>query len=217
MGNTTIGNVSITWLGHAGFMIKGDNRVIYVDPFTLPESMPDEDMADILLITHEHSEHCCPDSIRKIRKSDSTTLIPENMSLQFRGDARRIMQGDELIDELSIKGVDIRVVSAYNKISSAHLDGQGVGYIFKVAGLNIYHSGDTDFLPLDDIDGTSVDIALLPIGGVSVMDEKAAADAAVLLSPSVVIPMHYTGKNGNPEEFKKLVNDANPEIDVVIL
>ncbi len=217
MGSITIENVSITWFGHAGFMIKGDSRVIWVDPFILPESIPDVDMADILLITHEHSKHCCPDAIRKVRKSDSTTLIPENMSLQFRGDARRIMEGDQIIGDLSIKGVNIWVVPAYNKNSSEHPEGQGVGYIIEVDDICIYHTGDTDFIPHDDIGDTSIDIALLPIGGVSVMDEKTASHAAVLLSPSVVIPMHYGGKNGNPEIFKKLVNDSDPSIDVVIL
>ncbi len=217
MGNTTIGNVSITWFGHAGFMIKGDGCVIHIDPFILPESIPAEDMADILLITHEHPEHCCPDSIRKVRKPDSTTLIPENMGLQFRGDARRIMEGDDLIDDLSIKGVNIRVVPAFSKKSSDHPEGQSVGYIIELAGLSIYHAGDTDFVPMVDIGGVPIDIALLPIGGVSVMSAEVAAEAAVLLSAKVVIPMHYTEENGNPEEFKKLVNAADPDIDVVVL
>ncbi len=217
VGSTTIGNVSISWFGHAGFMIKGDGHVIHIDPFILPESIPDGDMADILLITHEHLEHCYPDSIRKIRSPDSTTLIPENMGLQFRGDTRRIMEGDDLIDELCIKGVNIRVLPAYNKNSSEHLKGQGVGYIIELDGLNIYHSGDLDFIPMDEIGDVSIDVALLPISGVSVMDEKTAARSAVQLSANVVIPMHYSEEFGDPEEFKKLVNAADPSIDVVIL
>ena len=205
-------------MGYAGFMIKGSDRVIHIDPFMLPESLPDEDMADIILITHEHPEHCYPDSIRRVRKSDATTLIPENTSLQFRGDARRIMQGDVLTGDLSIKGIGIHVVPAYNKGSSHHLEGDGVGYIIEVDGTRIYHSGDTDFIPGPCLSDGSVDVALLPIGGVSVMDEECASEAAVLLSPAAVIPMHYgNGKSGDPLKFRELVNKKDPSIEVIIL
>lgn len=217
MGNITIDNVLIEWLGHAGFMIKAEGLVIHIDPYAVPDNLPFDDMADIILITHEHDRHCHPDSIRKVRKSDATTLIPENLSLQFRGDARRILEGDSLTGELAIKGVGIEVVPAYNIGSSTHLRGEGVGYIVKVGNLRIYHAGDTDLIP--ELGDVSADVALLPIGGVSTMDEEQAAEAAVLISPKVVIPMHYGegDDRADPEKFRELVNEKASGIDVVIL
>jgi len=41
-------------------------------------------------------------------------LIPENCSLQFRGDAKRVAEGDILADRFEIKEVRIEVVPAYN-------------------------------------------------------------------------------------------------------
>jgi L-ascorbate metabolism protein UlaG (beta-lactamase superfamily) len=35
------------------------------------------------------------------------------------------------------------------------------------------------------------DVALLPIGGTSTMDEEEVADTASAISPKIVIPMHY--------------------------
>ncbi|MDW7731853.1 MAG: MBL fold metallo-hydrolase [Methanolobus sp.] len=217
MGNITIDNVIIDWLGHAGFMIKADGLVIYIDPYILPDTISLEDMADIILITHEHDFHCYPESIRRVRKSDTTTLIPENMSLQFRGDARRIVEGDSLTGELSIKGVGIEVVPAYSRESSLHPRGEGLGYIVEVGGMRIYHAGDTDLIP--EMSNVSADVALLPIGGTSTMDEEQASEAAVVLSPKVVIPMHYgTGDTAaEPEKFRELVKEKAPGIDVVIL
>jgi L-ascorbate metabolism protein UlaG (beta-lactamase superfamily) len=217
LSSITIGNVIINWLGHAGFMIKGDDRVIYIDPYLPADDIPFEDMADILLITQEHDEHCHPDSIRKVRKPDATTLVPESVSLEFRGDARRVNSGDSLVGELSIKGVGIEVVPAYIGKEIPGPSEGGVGYIIEVGGIRIYHAGDTGIV--QGMEGLSVDVVLLPIGGTSVMDEEKAAEAAVLLSPKMVIPMHYSPEAGNvnPEKFAELVRSKAPDIDVLIL
>jgi L-ascorbate metabolism protein UlaG (beta-lactamase superfamily) len=215
----TVDNVTIKWLGHAGFMIKGAEINVYVDPYVLSTGIIDfEDQADILLITHEHFDHCNPESIRKVRKSYATTLIPENVTLDFKGDARRIRDGDMLRDHLSIKDVNIEVLPAYNIDKQYHPKGIGVGYLIEVGGLRIYHTGDTDFIP--EMNDVSADVVLVPIGGTYTMDEYEAADAVASISPKIAIPMHYNyveGTEGDPEKFKQLVNENNPDVDVVIL
>ncbi|WP_406655695.1 MBL fold metallo-hydrolase [Methanolobus sp. ZRKC2] len=217
MGNITIDNVFIEWLGYAGFMIKADDLVIHIDPYILPDPLPLEDMADIILITHEHEHHCHPDSIRKVRKSNATTLIPENLSLQFRGDARRVIEGDSLTGELTIKDVGVEVVPAYSKESPCHARGEGVGYVVDVGDLRIYHAGDTDLIP--EMNGLYADVALLPIGGTFTMNEEQATEATMMLSPKVVIPMHYGADDSlaDPKKFRELVNEKAPAVDVVIL
>lgn len=218
MNNVKIGSVNIEWLGHSGFLLEGDGKKIYIDPYDLSEEPAFEDKADILLITHEHFDHCSPEDIRKVRRADSTTLIPENLSLQFKGDARRITEGDLLADGLEIKGTRIEVVPAYNLDKPYHPRGLGVGYIVELGGIRIYHAGDCDFFP--EMKNIRTDVALLPIGGTYTMDEEEAASAAAAISPKYVIPMHY-GKpdvtDGDPEKFKALVHGKNPDINVIIL
>jgi L-ascorbate metabolism protein UlaG (beta-lactamase superfamily) len=218
MNSAKIGNVIIRWLGHSGFLLEGDGKKIYIDPYDLSEEPAFEDKADILLITHEHFDHCSPDDIRKVRRSDSTTLIPENLPLQFKGDSRRIAEGDVLADGLEIKGVRIEVVPAYNLDKPYHPRGSGVGYIVELEGIRIYHAGDCDFFP--EMKSIKADVALLPIGGTYTMDEEEAASAASVISPKTVIPMHY-GKSdltdGDPEKFKALVHGKNPDINVIVL
>ncbi len=218
MSSTTIENVTINWLGHASFMIKGDGKIIYIDPYVLPDKVDYDDQADIILITHEHYDHCSPEAIRTVRKSDSTTLVPENCTLEFRGDARRINEGDMLTGDLAIKGIDIEVVPAYNINKPYHPEGFGVGYIIEIDGVRIYHSGDTDLIP--QMSDLSVDVALLPIGGTYTMNESEAAEAVLAIDPDVVIPMHYNYLDSTPADaglFKDLVKDKNPDIEVIIL
>ena len=218
MNSTTVGNVTITWLGHAGFMLRTEELTVYIDPYVLPAYVGFEDQADLILITHEHYDHCSPEGIRKVRRSDSTTLVPESCGLQFKGDARRIVEGDMLTGDLAIKGLDIEVIPAYNKDKPYHPQGSGVGYIVTLGGLRIYHAGDSDFIPqMKDI---SADVALLPIGGTYTMDEAQAAEAAAAVGPEIVIPMHYghiEGTEADPEKFKQLVGEKNPDVKVIIL
>jgi len=191
--------------------------VIYIDPYLPAEDIPAGDMADILLITQEHNEHCHPESIRKVRKPDATTLVPESVGLEFRGDARRVAAGDSLVGDLRIKGVGIEVVpAAPGEMINDHGRG-GVGYIIELGGLRIYHAGDT--ILMQEMKSFSVDVAILPIGKASLMNEEDAAEAAVLLSPRVAIPMHYNPEAGDadPHKFRELVRAKAPHIDVFIL
>jgi L-ascorbate metabolism protein UlaG (beta-lactamase superfamily) len=218
MNCVKIGNVNLKWLGHASFVLEGEGKKIYIDPFELKEEPAFDDKADILLITHEHFDHCSPDDIRKVRRSDSTTLIPENCSLEFKGDARRVAEGDVLADGLEIKGIKIEVVPAYNLDKSYHPRGLGVGYVVELEGLRIYHAGDCDFFP--EMKNIKVDIALLPIGGTYTMNEEEAANAVEVISPKVVIPMHYgrsAGTQADPEKFKAFVHTRSPDVEVIIL
>ncbi len=198
-------------------MIKGEDKVIYIDPYLPAEDIPAEDMADILLITQEHNEHCHPESIRKVRKTDATTLIPESVGLEFRGDARRVAAGDSLVGDLSIKGVGIEVVpAAPGETITDHGKG-GIGYIIELGGLRIYYAGDT--ILMQEMKFFSVDIAILPIGKASSMNEEDAAEVAVLLSPRVAIPMHYSpeARDADPQKFRELVRAKAPNTDVFIL
>jgi L-ascorbate metabolism protein UlaG (beta-lactamase superfamily) len=218
MNSVQIDGVKLQWLGNSGFLLEGDGKKIYIDPYQVSQEPDFDDRADILLITHEHFDHCSPEDIRKVRRSDSTTLIPESCSIEFRGDARRVSEGDILADGLEIKGTRIEVVPAYNLNKPYHPRGSGVGYIVELGGLRIYHAGDCDFFP--EMKTIRADVALLPIGGTYTMDEEEAASAAAAISPKVVIPMHYGSPgeiDGNPERFKALVHSKNPDINVIIL
>lgn len=193
--------VSITWFGHASFMIKG-SKTIYIDPYVLPE---DPEPADIIIYTHKHFDHCV--EANKIRKQGTIAVGPCEFS------DKKLSAGEQT----EVKGIKIQAVEAYNIGKPFHPKGLGIGVIVEIDGVRIYHAGDTDFIP--EMKDYRCDIALLPIGGTYTMDEEDAAKATKAINPEIVIPMHFNyldQTKANPEYFSKLVGKYS-NAKVVIL
>lgn len=118
-------------------------------------------------------------------------------------------------------GFDIWATPAYN-VKRHRPNGEpfhpkelGVGYLLRIEGKKIYHAGDTDLIPeMEKLSTTEIDVALLPSGDTYTMDIKDAAEAALIIKPKVVIPMHLWDKDPSP--FKTEV-ESKSSIKVVIL
>ena len=199
---------NIAWLGHDGFLIKADGKVIVIDPFQVRECEP----ADILLVTHEHYDHCSPEDVKKIQK-DSTVIVTEAGSARkLSGDVRVVEPGDKL----TVSGVPIETVPAYNTNKSFHPKENGwLGFIITVDGVRIYHAGDTDLIP--EMGSFQVDIALLPVSGTYVMTAEEAVEAARIIKPKVAIPMHYGAIVGSVDDANRFSDLLRGTCEVVVL
>ncbi|MGD8512881.1 MAG: MBL fold metallo-hydrolase [Deltaproteobacteria bacterium] len=199
---------NITWLGHDGFLIKGDGKAIVIDPFQVKQCEP----ADIILISHEHYDHCSPEDVNKIRK-DSTVIVTEAQSAsKLAGDVRVVQPGDKL----TVSGIPIEAVPSYNTNKNFHPKEKGwLGFIVTVEGVRIYHAGDTDRIP--EMASFQVDIALLPVSGTYVMTAEEAVEAARLMKPRVAIPMHYGAIVGSADDAKRFSEALHGTCQVVVL
>jgi len=209
-------NVTIKWLGHSGFLIT-DSDVIYIDPFVLPENAT---AADFVLATHDHYDHCAVDSIKKLQKNDTRIIGTMDCIIKFTGKINSMTPNEYF---LYPNGLRIDSIEAYNINKSYHPKNFGLGFVITIDGKKIYHAGDTDNIPeMSKLKNLSIDVALLPIGGTQTMNMEEAAEAAKIINPKFVIPMHYnSGKYGingldaDPQKLKELLKDTN--IKVVIL
>jgi L-ascorbate metabolism protein UlaG (beta-lactamase superfamily) len=181
----------LRWLGHDSFRLDGP-PVIYFDPRNLGPAPP---TADVVLVSHEHGDHCSPDDVRKV--SGPSTVVIANVGAAAK-----------LPDHLSLAGIEVETVPAYNvnKFRSPGVpfhprEAQHVGYVVGVEGVQLYFAGDTDVVP--EMKYIACDVALLPVSGIYVMTAEEAVQAANTLRPRIVVPMHYGAEIGTPEDGRR--------------
>jgi L-ascorbate metabolism protein UlaG (beta-lactamase superfamily) len=207
--------VAIKWLGHSSFQIKIRDKIIYVDLKKYGKVVETSEKADVILVTHNHGDHCSPPRIEKLCKKDTVVIAPKNCALRLSGSVKTIKAGEKI----TVANIDVEAVEAYNikRFKSSqkpwHPKGYGVGYLIKAEGKTIYHAGDTDFIQEMKQLG-HVDVALLPTGDKYTMDNVEAAEAATAINPKVAIPMHRW--DTDPDEFKKRT-EANSKVKVAVL
>jgi L-ascorbate metabolism protein UlaG (beta-lactamase superfamily) len=204
--------VSIKWLAHAAFQIKTEGKTIYVD---LEKYGEVSEKADLILVTHSHTDHCDPSKIEKVRKPDTVIFAPEDCVSKIGGNVKTLESGeDTTVDNIRIKAVEAYNYKRFRSPGKPyHPKGYGVGYLITAEGKTIYHAGDTDFIPEMRQLGR-IDVALLPSGGTYTMDNPEAAEAAKAINPKIAIPMHRW--DTDPEEFKKKV-ETESNIKVMVL
>jgi L-ascorbate metabolism protein UlaG (beta-lactamase superfamily) len=207
---------NLYWLGHDSFRLDGP-PVIYFDPWKLPPGSP---KADIVLVSHEHGDHCSPADVKKVSGSKTTVIANPTAAAKLPG-ARVLRPGDKI----TVDNVTVEAVPAYN-LNKFRSPGEPFhpqksehcGYIVTVGGERVYHAGDTDHIP--EMSHLKCDVALLPVSGTYVMTAEEAAGAARAIKPQVAVPMHYGDKNvvgtlADAQRFKALCEQAGIAVQIL--
>jgi L-ascorbate metabolism protein UlaG (beta-lactamase superfamily) len=203
----------IHWLGHDAFRIDGP-QTIYLDPYELSKGNP---KADVILISHDHGDHCSPKDVAKVQGEHTVIVTIAAAADKLAGDVRIVKPGDVI----QVRGIDVEAVPAYNinKFRSPGVpfhprEAGHAGFVVTVEGKRVYHAGDTDHIP-EMADLEDIDIALLPVSGIYVMTAEEAVEAAAAIQPGVVIPMHLGRGIGSIDAAQVFKDRAS--VDVAIL
>lgn len=189
--------IKISWLGQSCFRIE-NQITVYLDPFEIKK----EDTADLILITHDHYDHCNPEDIDKLLGEETIIIAPSSCDPKLARDFKKVKPGEKI----ELKGIKIETVPAYNTNKKAHpREKNYVGYIIEIDKKRIYHAADTDSIP--EMSKIKADIIMLPVGGTFTMNAEEAAEVANKINPKIAIPMHYgsvVGSRQDAEKFKQL-------------
>lgn len=163
---------SLKVLGHASIKIKtSGGMVIYIDPYAGTDY---SDSADVVLITHQHSDH---NKLNLIRQK-KTCVVIQNTQAVLAG----------VYQSFTVGSLHVDAVPAYN---SNHPKGVGVGYVLEFDGIKIYHAGDTGKIDeMADLTARLITYALLPMDGIYNMGPEAAMEADAVIKPKHCIPIH---------------------------
>jgi len=162
--------MEITWFGHSCFRIKGKEVLLVTDPFADSIGYPSVNLtANIVTVSHGHPGHSYTDGV------DGSPKV-----LTRPG-------------EYEVGGVFITGISTFHDFEQGETRGKNIVYLMEIDEVRLCHLGDLGHLPsprqMEDLG--NVEVLFLPIGGISTIDARMAAEVVRLLSPKIVIPMHY--------------------------
>jgi len=197
----------IVWLGHDAFRIDGA-KTVYFDPYGISPG-PE---ADLILISHDHFDHCSPEDVAKIQHERTVIVTEKDAAEKLSGDVRVLKPGESLlVDDMAIEAV-----RAYNTDKDFHPKNKGwLGFILEMEGARIYHAGDTDFIP--EMKELKADIAFLPVSGTYVMTAEQAVKAAQAIKPKLAIPMHYGAIVGDEKDAMAFKKALEGDVEVLVL
>jgi L-ascorbate metabolism protein UlaG (beta-lactamase superfamily) len=210
--NTSAGVVEMHFIGHGSLMLKVNGLVIYTDPVRSSGSYDFLPKADIILITHEHSDHLDAGLISTLKQKGTFVFCNQNAAKTIPWAMVMKAGGRQ-----EVKNIVIEAVPAYNIVNERapgqpfHPKGQGIGYILTIGGKKIYVAGDTENTP-EMKELKNIDVAFLPMNLPYTMTPAMVADAALAFRPKILYPYHMGETNA--EELLKLLKNSDIEVRI---
>jgi L-ascorbate metabolism protein UlaG (beta-lactamase superfamily) len=239
-------SLAVTWAGHATALIELDGTRLLTDPLLRdrvgplvrigsPVAADLRSAIDAVLISHLHADHAHVRSLRRLPRW-TPILAPPG--------ARRWLARHGLphVEELrvgahaDVGGVRIWAAPAVHDGRRWPLgpSAEAVGFVAR-GSQSCYFAGDTALHPDMGAFATGIDLALLPVWGWGPslgpghLDPVTAAEAARLISPRVVVPIHWgtfalawhAPRLADPQaparRFAQLVQERAPAVEVRLL
>ena len=194
-------------------MFQFDGKVIHVDPVGQYADYSQLPKADLILVTHEHSDHLDKKAINQITKADTLLILTAEC-------AKRIGYGMVMRngDVQTIKGLRVEAVPAYNVVHMRgpqqpfHPKGVGNGYVITFGDKRVYVAGDTENVP-EMAKLANIEIAFLPMNLPYTMTPEMVAEAVKVIKPKIVYPYHFG--DTDTSQLVRLLKDAE-NVDIRI-
>lgn len=154
--------MTVTWLGHACFLLEQEGYRIVIDPYTDVEGYPDvKTEAHAVYCSHEHHDHSYREGVTLLPRRESPFAVREIAS--FHDGEQGALRGENTIRVFTAGGVSV-----------CHLG--DLGHV----------------LSEEQVEAIGrVDVLLVPVGGVYTLNGEEAKTVVRQLGPRCTVPMHY--------------------------
>lgn len=173
----------IKWQGGGSFRIDGEPTIQIAPWRVVRQASP----PDIILIGHDHFDHCSPADVAKLRGAQ-TKVIGSRRVAEIIEDTIVLREWQSI----RLSNATIRAVPAISrrsdKIASAI---GGLGFVVSIGYYDIYYVGDAKLVPGMEV--LQPDIVLLPIDGKGQLSLEEALTLVALLKPRWAIPYNWGG------------------------
>jgi L-ascorbate metabolism protein UlaG (beta-lactamase superfamily) len=174
--------VYLTWYGQSCFLLESaaGGRVV-MDPLSanIGYLTPADLRADAVTISHEHQDH-------------NNLALVHGKPKVLRG-LTPDKKGWVKISE-KVKDITIRSVGVYHDGKQGADIGLNTVFVFETGGVRVAHMGDLGHILTDQQAAAigSVDVVLVPVGGVWTIDARGATEVVDQVRPRLAaVPMHY--------------------------
>lgn len=188
---------SLTWYGHAAFLVKVDNYRILIDPYFSGNSQspvkPGDVTANHILVSHGHGDHL-GDTVEIAKRTGAIVISNAEICTWLRGKGVKT-HAQHLGGGFNHPFGYLKLTSATHgsALPDGSYGGNPAGFLLTtVYSDKLYFAGDTGlFGDMKLIGEEGLDVAILPIGDNYTMGPADALRAVKLLQPQLVIPIHY--------------------------
>lgn len=178
------GKTILRWHGQSFFEVESSKgtRIVF-DPHAIEAFGRREVNADLILLSHLHDDH-----------TQTGVIVNAAQAKVIHGLKGMGRKTDWVVVDEPFKDVRVRSVGVYHDTVEGMERGKNTVFILEVDGLRIVHLGDLGHvLSEKDVKRIgSVDVLLIPVGGVYTINGSEAKKVVEQLKPKkYIVPMHY--------------------------
>src|SRR5690625_2112772 len=173
---------------HGSFMLKLNNRRIYVDPMGNSMIYADQKPADIVVITHYHPDYLVPGAMESLLDENTKIIVPSAVEKFLPVDLKERVQVLKPDQDTTVAKINFKSISLSNEKSEKKEN----GFLITNSQKKILISGENQHLaeiPIIE----NLDIILFRMNLTTAEELEKNIEELLKLNPKQIYPYYYEG------------------------